>query len=456
MACPNVCGTLALLQDYYHDSRPWPWDPNVLSSAQLKALVIHTAHEAGPANGPDYKFGWGLLNAVGAAELIKEDSLKLKNWQPNYIKEFSLTDGDTVKNVYYCDGTGPITVTLCWTDPPGTPVAPALNPADAMLVNDLDVRLIECLTQTYKEPYTLNPANPSAAAGTEDNTRDNVEKINLTNPVAGYYAVYISHKETLDDPQTFALIVTGMDGSVPGEWTGYVSTEWNNRWNWNLPEVPDSTVFVKIPTNCPNYPELNGGNLGINRTRDASYYCHGLVIYNGASVTVNGFNVINDSLLRVEGLLDIGNDLISNEDSEILIYSSGVIYTGKAAGIHGYTWIKDYATYEQSSGELHTESLKIEPEAYINNSGGLIEIYKHGTANANQTIEVDSETGAFYNLTIGQNTNVKLVDCDILEVVVANLFEISGEFDNNGQDMDIHEIIVSKTGHIIVKNGWIK
>ena len=44
-----------------------------MSAVALKGLVINTANEAGPADGPDYMFGWGLLNATGAANLITLD-----------------------------------------------------------------------------------------------------------------------------------------------------------------------------------------------------------------------------------------------------------------------------------------------------------------------------------------------------------------------------------------------
>jgi hypothetical protein len=38
-----------------------------MRAATLKALAIHTADEAGSADGPDYEFGWGLLNTKSAA-----------------------------------------------------------------------------------------------------------------------------------------------------------------------------------------------------------------------------------------------------------------------------------------------------------------------------------------------------------------------------------------------------
>ncbi|MGB5327394.1 MAG: S8 family serine peptidase, partial [Gammaproteobacteria bacterium] len=70
MAAPNVTGSLLLLQEHYEDIHG---AGNFMRSATLKALAIHTADEAGDAAGPDYAFGWGLLNTRNAAKVISED-----------------------------------------------------------------------------------------------------------------------------------------------------------------------------------------------------------------------------------------------------------------------------------------------------------------------------------------------------------------------------------------------
>ena len=89
------------------------------------------------------------------------------------------------------------------------PVAPALNPRDRMLVNDLDMR-IKHWSGVYK-PWKLDPAQPSAAAFTGDNDIDNVEKIYIPNPRPGYYHIVIKHKNTLaGGGQAFSLIATGI------------------------------------------------------------------------------------------------------------------------------------------------------------------------------------------------------------------------------------------------------
>src|SRR3546814_10524581 len=67
MASPNIAGSLLLLQELYalrHDGA-------FMRAATLKGLAIHTAGEAGPSPGPDYRFGWGVLNTASAAEVLE-------------------------------------------------------------------------------------------------------------------------------------------------------------------------------------------------------------------------------------------------------------------------------------------------------------------------------------------------------------------------------------------------
>ncbi len=68
MSAPNVCGSLALLQQHYAGLSG---GANI-RAATMKGLAIHTADEAGSADGPDYRHGWGLLNTQRAAELISD------------------------------------------------------------------------------------------------------------------------------------------------------------------------------------------------------------------------------------------------------------------------------------------------------------------------------------------------------------------------------------------------
>ncbi|MGB3617856.1 MAG: S8 family serine peptidase, partial [Catalinimonas sp.] len=197
-AAPAVTGALALLQQQHHDLRD-----TYMRAATLKGLAIHTADEAGPAAGPDYVHGWGVLNTARAATVLSNtDGVHL-------IEEQSLHNGHGHTYMVEADGTCPLRVTLSWTDVPGTPPARALNPRAPVLVNDLDLRLIGPDGQEHL-PYTLNPAHPGRPAAHGDNFRDNVEMVYLDAPAAGTYVVQVAHKgELVDGPQPFSLLLSG-------------------------------------------------------------------------------------------------------------------------------------------------------------------------------------------------------------------------------------------------------
>lgn len=208
MAAPAVTGTLGLLtelhQRFYGTNQP-------MLSSTLRGLVIHTADEAGTAAGPDYRFGWGLLNAQSAANLVTNNYLSqsLAN-----IKEVRLLSGDFIEFPVISTSAWPLRVTICWTDPAGASPAVGLDRTNRMLVNDLDLRVISP-NGTTNFPWTLSPASPANAATTGDNDRDNVEQVYLASPANGQYIVRVKHKGALvnDSGQTnyqnVSIIVSG-------------------------------------------------------------------------------------------------------------------------------------------------------------------------------------------------------------------------------------------------------
>ncbi len=201
MASPNVCGSLALLQDYYKDHH----NGIPMKAATLKALALHTAREAGTAPGPDYGFGWGLLDAYAAYREIQSDLEDRKG----LIEEYTINDGVPVELFYRSDGTeSELRVTVCWTDPAGTQPPWVLDPVDLMLVNDLDLRVDK--DGSLYEPWVLDPADPASPAAKGDNFRDNVEQVHIADPEAGLYVVRINHKGSLSGgSQDFSIVVSG-------------------------------------------------------------------------------------------------------------------------------------------------------------------------------------------------------------------------------------------------------
>lgn len=202
MASPNVTGSLFLVQQHFNNLKN-----RFMRAATLKALAIHTADEAGNT-GPDYQFGWGLINTAKAVQTISDSS-------GSSIDERTLTNGSTfTTSVNATGGTTPLRVTIVWHDRPGTPAADQLNPTTRMLVNDLDLRVRRNSDNVVFQPYILDPANPSAAATTGDNIRDNVEQVFIVNPLQGTYTITVTHKGSLASglSQPFSIIISGMAG----------------------------------------------------------------------------------------------------------------------------------------------------------------------------------------------------------------------------------------------------
>lgn len=244
-ASPNVAGTILLLQEIYNNTFG-----GFMKSATVKALLAQTAFEAGSAIGPDYKHGWGLINPVGAADLIVDQTGTTR------INEATLADGDAAFYLVYSDGISPITATLCWTDPESSPTARTYGPGDLnnatiKLVHDLDMRLVDLATNTVQaSPYVLDPANPANPATTGDNFRDNVEKIHLAAPTAGWYAIRINHKATLASPQDYSLIISGAKGGACAGTFPTIDNEWNGS-AWSNTFVNGQNVIINgtLPIN---------------------------------------------------------------------------------------------------------------------------------------------------------------------------------------------------------------
>jgi PKD repeat protein len=208
MASPNVSGSLFLMQQHYNNLR------NVfMRAATLKGLTIHTADEAGNP-GPDYSFGWGLINTAKAVELIS-DSLT------NMIQERTLNNGTTFTQNIMASGNLPLRITISWTDRAATPPPNSLNPTTRMLINDLDIRLRRVSDNMMFMPYILDPANPSQNATTGDNTRDNVEQIFIQAPEPGLYVLTVSHKANLaqNQAQAYSLIISGIASMPKADFT---------------------------------------------------------------------------------------------------------------------------------------------------------------------------------------------------------------------------------------------
>ena len=200
MASPGVTGSLALIQELNNEM-----NGSFLRAATLKAIMVNSAREAGNSPGPDYRFGWGLMNTEGMARTIMNDEFT------SLVEENVLqNNANYTKPVQAVGSNTPLKVTIAWQDLPG-PVQ-GFNDEDnssSRLVNDLDVRVTDNNGNMF-QPWTLNNIVPSLPANTGDNNTDNVEQIVIDNAV-GDYTIEVTHKGTLQDaPQNYSIAVTGI------------------------------------------------------------------------------------------------------------------------------------------------------------------------------------------------------------------------------------------------------
>lgn len=192
-AAPQVSAVALLLQEMAQKKQQ-----QFLKAAAVKGILMHTAKDLG-APGPDYERGWGLLQQEAAiaflASLDKETAL-ISDQIINIPKTYSFQAGP--------EG---LKVSLSWTDVPGKHInTGTLNPSEAQLVHDLDLRLYK--DSVAYEPYILDPTAPQNAAVNGDNKRDPFEQVVVTAP--GAYTLEVRYKGTLEAPQDFHLLVSGV------------------------------------------------------------------------------------------------------------------------------------------------------------------------------------------------------------------------------------------------------
>jgi hypothetical protein len=273
MSSPNVAGTLLLIQQHYKNVKG-----GFMRAATLRGLAIHTADEAGTDPGPDYRFGWGLLNAEKAAIMINNEGTQ------SYIKENVLQQGKTYSfDIEPISQTQPLVATICWTDPAGQIIlGSTIDLATPNLVNDLDIKITKNGESFY--PWKLNPADVEAAATRGDNLVDNVEKIEIANP-SGTYTVTVSHKGTLANGlQNYSLLISGV-AAKPMR----LSSD-SSLMNRNCVGADETTFNYKLETPSTFSEATNFEVLGLPNGAVASFSPATLTSAGVGSITITGLS----------------------------------------------------------------------------------------------------------------------------------------------------------------------
>lgn len=300
MSSPAVTGSSFLLQEYYYRLHN-----TFMRSATLKGILIHTANEAGPSPGPDYQFGWGLIDMQKAAAMITSNNTD------KLIYENNLTNGSSFTLPVIASGNGTLSATICWTDPAGTVDETNLlnNPAKK-LVNDLDIRITSG-ANTWM-PWVLNRSVPWNAATTGDDTLNNVEKIEINGAVPGQtYTIKITHKGTLSGgQQAYSLLVSGAGGQ------NYCTSTPASNTGTRIDSVNIGNVHNENPAGCTTYTNYTGLNAQIEPGQQLPF-----------SIRLNSCDASTASRM-VKIYIDYNNNGVFDTDE--LAAQSGVISGGNA------------------------------------------------------------------------------------------------------------------------------
>lgn len=190
-----------------------------MRSSTMKAILIAGADDLG-TKGPDYQFGHGHVNALSSLQIIER---WVSSPQTVVVEETTLEVADSYKSkvhrrklqVSTPSNQYPLRVVLCWTDPPGSY---NFNTDDTRpnLVHNLEIRIIDPLGNQhfpYVMPFanTFNESDLGLPAIKAENNVDNVEVIEIENPLPGKYTMEIFAKGELIQAQSYSVVLQGLE-----------------------------------------------------------------------------------------------------------------------------------------------------------------------------------------------------------------------------------------------------
>ncbi|MFC2164038.1 S8 family serine peptidase [Acidobacteriota bacterium] len=203
MSTPVVTGSAALLRGTYKTLVG-----GEMGSTLLKCLLVHSARDLGKT-GPDYSYGFGLVDVKYAADVIKAkggaEAAELAHSQSilgSRMIEGQINNGIQRRYQFTVpSGAKELRATLVWHDPEGN-----------HLINNLNLWLVSP-TGKRVDPFALDPNRPAQPAKRKINTIDNIEHALTKNPILGKWKVFIRGAKVPEGPQKFALILSAGEGN---------------------------------------------------------------------------------------------------------------------------------------------------------------------------------------------------------------------------------------------------
>jgi len=233
MSAPVVTGVSAIVAEQWQKTfgaRP--------AVAELRGVILAGTQDLGNP-GPDYTFGYGIVNAKASADLIIADG-----GTRSQIANVLVSQNARIERNVTVTATQNLRVLVTWADP-----SVVLQGNDAFeakaLVNDLDVQVIGPDGTTYL-PWVLDKVNYEAPATKGVNVVDNTELIDITNAAPGVYKVVILGKNVRSGGSQTAVVITNAKGVAVSPCSDV--QEPNNSADAAFGNVPQGTLSGAICT----------------------------------------------------------------------------------------------------------------------------------------------------------------------------------------------------------------
>jgi hypothetical protein len=280
MSSPMLTGTLALLYERYRQLNGGA-DP---TAALIKAIACNSATDLGNP-GPDYTYGFGMLNARTAVETIENHQY--------FSGALNNNGNDTYTIPGVPAGAQQVKIMLYWMDPPAAPFSAAA------LVNNLDLTVVSPDALVH-HPMILNsnPGNVNDNAVEGVDNINNIEQVVINTPPGGTFTVKVAGSNIPFGPQNYVIAyqviqpsVTveypfGNETWVPGatetirlsayggdpngftlEYSSDNGATWNTISNsvsattrlypWTVPAIATNQALIRITRNSTGYSDIS-------------------------------------------------------------------------------------------------------------------------------------------------------------------------------------------------------
>ncbi len=275
---------------------------------------------------------------------------------------------------------------------------------------------------------------------------------NITNGTSGNGAVYsgansnslsISNTQTGMNGWSYYCVITNscstsvssgtvsLSASVPGQWNGTSSINWNDAANW-CNGIPDKTTDVVIPSGTPYQPTVN-----------SNAECHNLTIQSGATVKVistgtldlYGDLVANGTFENNSGLLQLKGSTIQNLP-EVNAFDV-VIDNQQGVSLGGTLTVTHVLTF--SKGKIFTGdySVEVTNKAVAAITGFARDKYIAGTLK-----RAVNSTGN-YEFPVGSPTFFQLAVLDLKVLIGVN--DITAKFTNSALTIPVNTTIIKNS-----------